>query len=739
MQPCARLHPPEIFRRVHVVGEVRNGRDDGLEPEVARRALEALGTARPVQRLEVLRCGKAECVRATVRRRDERDSGGWCCRDERPQVVRHDAREVGVHNEHGVGRKKSQRGRNGGTLASARILDDLCAGLAGKLPAVVVAGHDDRVAHLGRGRENVGKHRKDDPAVRLLAHAEEAALAVAAAEGNDDRRHVRRLSPVKRLANADIAERLDAFAALLDLSGAGYYTSRAYRRAAETIRETKAPIAEIVGAGRAQELRGIGPGIAARLRELVETGRIAELEELEREVQPELVGLGRFLGISPKRMVEIGTALGISTPDEFRAAARAGRLTEVPGVGPQTERRLLERLEWERRPQRKGMLLNRARALLEEIAEALGGEVAGDPRRWADTSFEFAVVCSAARAKPLLDAFAALPAIVSLLERDARRAVGVTVEGVPVELVVADPKRFGTEFVRSTGTRAYVEALGELPIAPDEQELYARLGVPWCPPELREQPFRGEPPALLEQSDIRGDLHVHTTWSDGKASVVEMAAAARDLGYDYLAICDHTPNVRVVPGLDADDVRRQGEEIAAVNEELAPFRILRGIEVDIRRDGTLDLPDDVLEELDWVQLSLHAGQRERREELTRKVTEAMRHPAVRALSHPKGRIINHRPPNALDLERAFEVALETGVAIETNGLPDRLDLSGPEIRPAIEAGVPIVVSTDAHSVRGLANMRLAVHTARRGWATAADVVNTRSLAEVLTSRRTPGR
>ncbi len=536
---------------------------------------------------------------------------------------------------------------------------------------------------------------------------------------------------MKRLENAAIAEQLEAFAGLLDLSGAGYYTSRAYRRAAETIRETKAPIAELVAAGRVQELRGIGSGIAARLQELVETGRIAELDELEREVQPELVGLGRFLGIGPKRMVEIGRELGISSPEEFRDAARAGRLTSVAGIGPHTERRLLAGLEREGRPQKKGMLLNRARALVEEIAAALEGEVAGDPRRWADTSFEFAVVCAAARPKPVLDAFAALPAIVSVLERETRRALGVTVEGVPVELVVADPHRFGTELVRATGTRAYVEALGELPAAPDEETLYAQLGLPWCPPELREQPFRGQPSVLLERSDIRGDLHVHTTWSDGKASVLEMATAARELGYEYLAICDHTPNVRVVPGLDADDLRRQSEEIAAVNEELAPFRVLRGSEVDIRGNGELDLPDDILEELEWVQLSLHAGQRQPRDELTRKVTEAMRHPAVRALSHPKGRIINHRPPNALDLERAFEVALETGVALETNGLPDRLDLSGPEIRLAVEAGVPIVVSTDAHSVRGLGNMRLAVHTARRGWATAADVVNTRPLAEVL--------
>ena len=264
------------------------------------------------------------------------------------------------------------------------------------------------------------------------------------------------------MTNAYIAEQLEAFASLLDLSGAGYYTARAYRRAAETIRETKAPIAELVAAGRIQELRGIGPGIAARLRELVETGHIAELEELEREVQPELVGLGRFLGIGPKRMVEIGRALGVSTADEFREAARGGRLTSVAGIGPQTEGRILERLGREGRPQRKGMLLNRARALLEEIAGALGGEVAGDPRRWADTSFDFAVVCSADEPEPVLDAFGRLPTIVSILERKPRRALGVTVEGAPVELVVAEPAGFGTQLLRMTGTAQYVDALAQV-------------------------------------------------------------------------------------------------------------------------------------------------------------------------------------------------------------------------------------------------------------------------------------
>ena len=274
-------------------------------------------------------------------------------------------------------------------------------------------------------------------------------------------------------------------------------------------------------------------------------------------------------------------------------------------------------------------------------------------------------------------------------------------------------------------------ALEPLPDAPDEEGVYRALGIPYCPPELREQPFRGEPPALVEVADIRGDLHVHSNWSDGKATVLEMAEAARDRGYEYLAICDHTRNVRVVPGLDADDLRRQAEEIAAANEQVAPFRVLRGTECDILPDGSLDLPDDILAELEWVQASVHAGQRAPRKEITKRTLEAMRHPAVRSLSHPTGRIINHRPENALDLEQAFEVALETGVALEVNGLSPRLDLRDEHVKAAIEAGVPIVASTDAHSVRGLSNMQLAVATARRGWAQPANVVNTRPLSEIL--------
>jgi DNA polymerase (family 10) len=536
--------------------------------------------------------------------------------------------------------------------------------------------------------------------------------------------------------NARIADRLDLFASLLELAKANPYTARAYRRAAETIRVAAVPVADLVRGGRARSLRGIGPGIEARLRELVETGEIAELAELERELNPDLVGLGRYLGLGSKRSIELARALGVRSAEEFREAATAGRLRAVPGVGPKTEARLREALAREQEPRRRqGLLLSRALELTGGVAGALDGEIAGDPRRWRDSCERLAVVCAAHDPEPPLSRFGALPQIVAVLERSARRAIGVTIDGVPIELVVSEPERFGTELVRATGSSGYVAALEPLPDAPDEAALYSALGLPWCPPELREESFPGEPPPLVALEDIRGDLHCHTTWSDGRATVEEMARAASERGYGYLAICDHTPAVGAVPGLAPDDVRRQAEEIAAANEQLAPFRVLRGIECDILADGRLDLPDDVLAELDWVQASVHAGQRMPRREMTKRVEEALRNPYVRCLSHPTGRYINRRPENALDLERIFEVALEERVALEVNGLPDRLDLSGEHVREALRCGVQIVCSTDAHSVRGLANMALSVATARRGWAAAADVLNTKPVEVLRDGRR----
>ena len=437
--------------------------------------------------------------------------------------------------------------------------------------------------------------------------------------------------------------------------------------------------------------------------------------------------------------MDIGQALGVRTLDELREAASQGRLLEVPGIGPKTEQKLRAALSEDlSRPPAHALLLNRALALTNEIAEGLGAEPAGDARRFRDRCEQLAVVAPAEDPAETIRRFEALPQIVALVEREERRAVGVTVEGVPVALEVPPPHQAGTALIRATGAAPYVEALEPLPDGANELEVYGALGIPWCPPELREEPFRGEPPPLVDLADIRGDLHCHTTWSDGRATVEEMGRAAIERGYAYLAICDHTVAVSVVPGLDADAVRRQGEEIAAANERLAPFRILRGIECDIRADATLDLPDDVLAELDWVMASVHGGQRGSRDELTKRTVEAMYHPSVSAISHPTGRLIDRRPP-----ERARPRHRLPGRARDRHRAGDERPPrpARPEGRARASGGrgrasrswSPPTPTRRAGS--GTSCWRSG--TARRGRATAADVVNTRPLEEILASRK-PG-
>ena len=345
------------------------------------------------------------------------------------------------------------------------------------------------------------------------------------------------------MTNEELADALERLATLLDAAGASTFAVRAYRRGAARIREAPLEVAALVAAGRVRELAGIGASLERRLRELVETGRLAELQELETRLRPELVR---------------------------RAAAR-------------------------RRAPPAGLLLHRARAIQDTLAESLGGVAAGDPRRGVELPRRLVVVVPDAAA---LDRLEHVAGVVGVAERGERHAVAVTAEGVAVDVVAAPPGRAGAALVEATGAEEWVAGLGPLPDGDEERAVLTAAGRGWVPPELREENAPAPPPDLLALADVCGDLHVHTSWSDGKARVLEMAEAARARGYAYLAVCDHTRAVRVVPGLDADDLRRQGEEIAAAGERLAPFRVLRGVECDILADGSLDLPDDVLAELD---------------------------------------------------------------------------------------------------------------------------------------------
>ena len=441
-----------------------------------------------------------------------------------------------------------------------------------------------------------------------------------------------RCSHTTPVDNPRIADRLDAFAALLELADANPYTARAYRRAAETIRGAAVPVAELVRSGACARAAGIGPGIAARLGELVETGEIAELAELERELAPDLIGLGRYLGLSAKRTLEIARALDLHSADELREAAADGQL-RARGVGAKTESRLLEGLAREGEPRpRRALLLHRAAELVGGVASALGGEPAGDVRRWRDS---------------LRAAGGGLCGVGSA--RRARASRSRPRWWRWSSRATAAPWGSRSKACRSSSWSPSRRASG--------LRSCARPALPATSRRSSRCPRRWTRRACTARSASRG---VHrscarsrsgasrrcssswarsaatstaTTWSDG-GNVEDMARAALERGYDYLAICDHTPAVGAVRGLSADDVRRQAGEIAAANELLAPFRVLRSIECDILPDGRLDLPDDVLAELDWVQASVHGGQRMPRPELTRRVEEALRNPYVRCLSHP---------------------------------------------------------------------------------------------------------
>jgi DNA polymerase (family 10) len=626
----------DLGDRVDVVGKRRRLQLRHFEPELLGACSETGGAAGAVERLEQAGLRQSERVGCPV--------GGRCNRDpvlrhraqEREQVARLHVGKIRVDDERRPLGHGCEAGLDRSTLAVIRIVDHPDAVLGRERAGAVGIGlgdEDRRADDRSRG-DHVREHPVCDLGAGLLVECIEAALRRLGAERYDDTGHGGETTQVRSARepdNADYAAKLEAFATLLELAGANAYSVRAYRRAAELIRESPVSVAQLVHSGRIRELRGVGPSIEARLRELVETGDLHELRELEERISPDLVGVGRMLGLTAKRSVEIGEALGVRTLDELREAAEAGRLRDVPGIGPKTEEKLRAALARERReverPSR-ALLLNRALVLTAEVAEALGGERAGDPRRFRDRCEHLAVVVAAEAPAETIARFQALPQIVALVDREERRAVGVTVEGVAVELLVPSPAAAGTTLVRATGSAQYVAGLEPVPDAGSEVEVYKRLGIPWCPPELREQPFRGEPPPLVELAGLRGDLHCHTTWSDGRGTVEEMGRAAQELGHEYLAICDHTVSVAVVPGLTADDVRRQGEEIAAANEVLAPFRILRGIECDIRADGALDLPDDVLAELDWVMASIHAGQRGSKEQLTERTLAAVYDPHV---------------------------------------------------------------------------------------------------------------
>ncbi|HKJ70729.1 MAG TPA: DNA polymerase/3'-5' exonuclease PolX [Gammaproteobacteria bacterium] len=561
--------------------------------------------------------------------------------------------------------------------------------------------------------------------------------------------------------NAEIAERFERLADLLEVEGANPFRVRAYRNAARVIGGLSPSLSDLVADGAdLSRYPGIGDDLADKIRTLVTTGDLPLLREVEGRVPAELSDLMHIKGLGPKRVKALYDGLGIDSLEDLEAAARSGRIRELEGFGAKTEQALLEGIERLKDSGERRTRLADAEAVAEPLKDYLARvsgvetvEVAGSYRRRKETVGDLDILVACADSGPVMDAFTGYDEVSEVASRGETRSTVWLRSGLQVDLRVVPRASFGAALHYFTGSRAHNIAIrqrgvarglkvneygvfrGEERLTGDSEEaVYAAVELPWMPPELREDRGEiaaaesGELPELITEADIRGDLHCHTEATDGADDLRTMAEAAKARGYEYLAITDHSRRVAMAHGLDADALRRQGEAIDRLNDELSGITLLKGCEVDILEDGSLDLPDDVLAELEVPVCSIHYQLELSREKQTERVLRAMDNPHCRILGHPSGRLINERPAMDLDMERIIDAAAERGVVLEVNGQPARLDLRDEHCRQARERGAQLVLSTDAHNADNLALMRFAVGQARRGWVAAEQVVNTRSLA-----------
>jgi DNA polymerase (family 10) len=561
---------------------------------------------------------------------------------------------------------------------------------------------------------------------------------------------------MSELANGAIADALDELGDLYELDGAVVHRVLAYRNAARTIRNAPVSVAKLAREGQLQSLPGIGATLEQKILALLASGEIPAAAKLRERYPRELLSIMALPGVGAKRTRRLFDELGISSPAQLREAAAAGRVRTLKGFGPRGEAAILAALDGgaAERPLRR-LLLDRALEigdlLLGALAEARPGaqiELAGSARRRTETVKDIDIVVDDAS---LLDALASLAPIESAARTGASAARGRSHDGTTVELRAVAPAQFGNLLQHLTGSNAHNAALrqravrGGLHISEygvleeatglthhmaSEAELYELAGLSFIEPELRENrgeldaAAEGTLPRLLERSDLRGDLHAHTTASDGRAEIEEMALAARALGYEYLAITDHSATHGFGDSVSPDQLRRQIELVREADARIEGIRLLAGSEVNILPDGSLDYDDALLAELDWVIASVHTAFATAREAMTERLCRAARHPLVDAIGHPTGRRIERRAPYELDLEALFTTCSQSATMLEINSNPDRRDLSEVNARAAAAAGVTLLVNSDAHSTAAFEAIRYGVWTARRAWLTPAEVANT---------------
>ncbi len=552
--------------------------------------------------------------------------------------------------------------------------------------------------------------------------------------------------------NPAIAALLHEYADLLELRGESAFRTAAYRRGAEAIAAHERPVAALTAA-ELQGIEGVGKGIAATIVEIARRGTFGPLEEARQIIPASVIRFTAIPGIGVKTAARLYELLGVATLDQLRAADAEGRIGTTKGLGARVEQTIragLAQLDVYAGRFPLGTTLTIATRLL-ELLRARGVpriSLAGSLLRWTETVGNIDLLASGPDPAAILDAFGALPPVATIGAREADTLRVTLADGLEARLTVVSPERWGTALVALSSTAGHRAALRELaaahglgdPFARDfaeEADFYAALGLPLLPPELREG--RGEVaaardgrlPRLITRANLRGDFHSHSTWSDGSATIAQMAAAAIARGYAYLGVSDHTHSLAITGGLDETRIREQWREIDRLNAELAPFRLLKSAEVEIRRDGALDLPDAVLAELDIVIASLHTGLRDDRATVTGRLLGAINNPHVDIIAHPSGRIVGGRAGANYDWDTVFAAAVATGTALEINAAPERLDLSDEHARLALAAGVTLTIDCDAHEPANLDLMPFGLAVARRAWTPPERVLNTRGLAEVL--------
>lgn len=558
--------------------------------------------------------------------------------------------------------------------------------------------------------------------------------------------------------NRQIAESFSEIAHLLELAGDNPFKIRAYRRAAEAVLALERPAADVLEQDEAV-IPGVGDALRAKIHEMASTGKMEYLERLRSETPAAVILLTQVPGIGPKTARKLHEALGVEDVAGLLAAARAERVRGVPGFSAKTEANIIRAIQSmqstsERRP--LYMVLPIAQHIVDELRNTPGVDrvsLGGSIRRRRDTIGDIDVAAAAADAQRLMERFASLDVFREIVSVGPARASAVTLSDIRCDLWALPPESYWTGLHHVTGSRdhhvklrgiagrhglkisehgVFRDSDGERVPIDSEEEIYSLLSMPFIPPELREDKGEIEAalahalPAIIDEGSIRGDLHTHTLWSDGTASIVQMAEAARAMGYDYIAVTDHSRSLGVARGLSPERLIEQIDQVHRADAQLEGIRILAGAEVDILQDGVLDFPDEILERLDVVIASIHSGFRQDRDTITHRITAAMRNPHVDILAHPTGRLLGRRPGYEVDIDAVIREAVSTGTALEINSYPDRLDLRDEHARMARDAGAMIVINTDSHARGELQNIAYGVWTARRAWLERRHVVNTMS-------------